>query len=61
MGLGQDRTHAPGSAVRQASVARHVMDCTMLPGIKIVTSESYLTRTFDLNFHFYSCIREKVI
>ena len=31
MGPGLDRTHAPGSAVRHASVARHVTDLAMRP------------------------------
>ena len=31
MGLGQDRTATPGSAVGLASVARHVTDCASSP------------------------------
>ena len=33
MGPGRDRTRTPGSAVRQASVARHVTDCATRPGL----------------------------
>ena len=32
MGPGLDRTCDPGSAVRHASVARHVTDCATRPG-----------------------------
>ena len=32
MGPGRDRTPTPGSAVRLASVARHVTDCATRPG-----------------------------
>ena len=32
MGLGQDQTRTPGSAVRLTSAARHVTDCAMRPG-----------------------------
>ena len=33
MGPGRDRTRDPSSAVRHASVARHVTDCATRPGM----------------------------
>ena len=42
MGPGRDLTRDPGSAVRLASVARHVTDCAMQPSQTGYTNKSIL-------------------
>ena len=50
MGPDQDQTRDPGSAVRHASVARHVTDCATRPDLLIVTFEWETTSTVDFKY-----------
>ena len=49
MGPHRDRTRDPGSAVRHASVARHVTDCATRPGSPPVLAYADYTLPFVLN------------